>query len=122
MIYNDGDYSTLSGPLCVSNNQWWPKGDKIGYTACFSLTQLGSCQQHRIYLSTVWISDGAHTPGWDQALALHESGHALGLQHPQETSVLPPYDSNNAGEVMSTTVPKIDYLSTIDKNLIDGHY
>jgi hypothetical protein len=110
-IYNDGDYSTLSGPPCVRND-WWPRGHIIGATVCWSLTSSRRCEQHRIYVSTAWEYEPTKTAGWDRALLLHESGHGLGLTHSSQSST----------EVMSPLVPEVDSYSAHDKFLIDSHY
>lgn len=109
VIYNDGDYANQSGAPCVGSNNWWPNGGTFGYTACWSLTSWNGCQQHRIYVDTAWEYDSSNTPGWDQALMLHESGHGLGLTHPS---------SPVAGEVMSYPQSEVDYYSNNDKTLI----
>lgn len=123
MIYNDGDYAHLSGPPCVSNSQWYgsPNGTVIGYTACWSTTSWGGCQQHRIYLDTAWMND--NSTAYQRTLVLHESGHGLGLIHPRNCTNLPCSDTNISGEVMSASLAQANTaFTTIDKNLIDNNY
>jgi len=57
---------------------WHPNGI-IGLATCRSQNAANSCRRHDTWYDSSWTS--AHGTAAQRALACHETGHAVGLQH-----------------------------------------
>jgi predicted Zn-dependent protease len=81
-IVSDDYYKT------VCDVTWWTpdKGGVMGFATCESLTNARSCEQHKVWLSNYYSADSSITTNDLRSLVLHETGHALGLDHIEDRS------------------------------------